>query len=99
MDSDELVQIGTEIVNDARERGAVMRLFGGVAFYARCPSIAAHPKLQREYADIDFVAPTNAWQVLPDLFISRGFRMKVNSPTRATFTRGEVTADVRGTIF
>ncbi len=99
MNPDELVQIATEIVNHGRERGAAIRLFGGVAVYAHCPSIPKHAKVQREYADLDFVAPAAAWKVLPDLFIGRGFRMRVNAPGRATFTRDELTADVRGTIY
>ncbi|MGB8646879.1 MAG: hypothetical protein WCF84_16690 [Anaerolineae bacterium] len=99
MTPNELVQTGTEIVNQAREHGATIRLCGGVAIYARCPSIESHPKLQREYGDMDFIAPVSAWKVMPDLFISRGFRMKVNSQDRATFTREGLTVDVHGTAY
>ncbi len=99
MTANELIETGTDIVEAGRKRGATIRLFGGVAVRARCPSIETQPKLQREYADLDFVAPVSAWKFLPDLFISRGFRMKVNSAQRATFTREGLTIDVRGTIY
>ncbi len=99
MTPSELVRIGTDIVNSARERGATVRLFGGVAIYARCPSIESHPKLQREYKDLDFIAPVSAWKVLPDIFISRGFRMKANAHGQATFTREGLTVDLRGTAY
>ncbi len=99
MTPNELVQLGTEIVNQARERGATVRLYGGVAVYARCPSIATHPKLQRAYGDLDFIAPRGAWNLLPELFIPRGFERKLNTPAKAVFVRGELTVDVRDTDF
>ncbi len=95
----ELVQLGTEIVNQARERGAMLRLYGGVAVYARCPSIATHPKLQREYGDLDFIAPREDWNSLPEFFVPRGFEMKLNTPAKAVFVRGDLTVDVRDTNF
>jgi hypothetical protein len=95
----ELVGVGTDIVRQATTRGAIVRLLGGVAVYARCPSIETHPKLQRAYTDLDLIAAQSAWSVLPDLFISRGFKMERTSSTRAVFRREGLTADVRGTEF
>ncbi len=99
MTPNELVQIGTDIVNQANAQGADIRLFGGVAVLAHCPSLQTHEKLQREYHDLDLVAPVGAWKILPDLMISRGLHMNVKSSGRATFTREDLTVDVRGTTY
>lgn len=94
MTPDELVQLGAEIVNAATARGATVRLFGGVAIRARCPSLATHPALQREHHDLDLIAAPNAWGVLPDLFIARGFEMQENSPQHAVFGKEGIRAEV-----
>ena len=99
MTPNELVQLGTEIVKQAQARGAVVRLYGGVAIYARCESIATHPKLQRDHADLDLVAASNARAILPELFKAQGFELHEQSPTKLIFTRGELTVDVGGTRF
>jgi hypothetical protein len=96
---DELVKLGTDIVRQATALGAVMRLIGGAAVYARCPSIETHPKLQRAYNDLEIVAAREAWNSLPDLFGSLGFDMGEISAARATFKRGGLTIGVRGTDF
>ncbi len=95
----ELVLLGTDAVKQGAARGAVMRLLGGVAVYARCPSIDTHPTLQRAYNDLDFIAAMSAWSVLPEIFISRGFEMERSAPDRSTFTRDGLTIDVRGSDF
>jgi len=46
---------GLRLVNAAAERGIPVRLIGGVAIWARCPS-ATNPPLQRDYGDIDIVS-------------------------------------------
>jgi hypothetical protein len=99
MTPDELVQLGTEVVNRARERGARVRLYGGVAVYARCESIATHPKLQRAHADLDFIAAREAWQGLPGIFTASGFQMTSSSPDKVEFKRGELLADLRDPHF
>jgi len=47
---------GLRIVRSASARGLPVRLLGGVAIWARCPS-AARPELAREYGDVDIVTP------------------------------------------
>ena len=99
MNSDDLAALGLAIVQDANNRHAAIRLWGGLAVYARCPSAKSHPSLKREHHGIEFIAPPDAWRALPDLFISRGFRMRVGSREHATFKRGDLIADVKGTVF
>jgi hypothetical protein len=95
----ELVRLGTEIVSEATERGALVRLSGGLAIYARCPSIETHTSLQRSYRDLDLIADRRAWMALPDLFLARGFAMQKNTPAHAIFIREGLEVDVRGTSF
>jgi hypothetical protein len=47
---------GLRIVRAAGERGLPVRLLGGVAVWARCPS-TRRPELAREYGDVDLVTP------------------------------------------
>ena len=99
MAPDELVELGTEIVREAASRTMVMRLIGGAAVYARCPSISTHPKLQRPYKDLDLVASRSGWSGLTDLFSSLGFETESVTPSRATFSRSGLTVDVRVTSY
>lgn len=91
----ELVQLGREIVQHAQARGLTLRLYGGVAIYARCPSIETHPSLQRPYADIDLITAPDAWEGLPSLLAARGFAMHRRTPTRMTWQQEQVTIDIR----
>lgn len=95
MTAGELVALGTEIVNEAEKQGSTLRMYGGVAIYARCPSIETHASLQREYVDLDLVAAENGWNKLPEFFQARGFAVQENAPTKLTLTRDNVLIDVR----
>lgn len=99
MDPRELVEVGSEIVRQANTRGLNLRLMGGVAVYATCPGIAEHPKLQRDFSDIDLVADDNAWGALPELFASLGFIASAATPRKAAFIRGGLSIDVRSADF
>lgn len=94
MISDELVQLGTELVNDAGAQGITLRMSGGVAIYARCPSIESHATLQRANADLDFVAATSAWNRLTEFFAARGWTKNADTPTEIKFVRDNATAEV-----
>jgi len=48
-------QEGLRLVNAAADRGIPVRLIGGVAIWARCPS-AMIPQLQRDYGDVDIIS-------------------------------------------
>lgn len=99
MTPDELVALGTDVVKQAAARGALVRLLGGAAVYACCPSIETHPKLQRAYGDLDLTAAMNAWSIVPEILVSRGFEIERSAPDRLIFRRGELKIDVRGTSF
>jgi hypothetical protein len=48
-------QEGLRLVHAATERGIPVRLIGGVAVWASCPS-AVTPQLQRDYGDVDVIS-------------------------------------------
>ncbi len=91
----ELARLGTEIVNEAAAQNMTMRMHGGVAIYACCPSIESHTTLQRAYSDLDFVAAADAWARLPEFFNARGWAKKADAPTEIKFGKDNVMVEVQ----
>src|SRR6266702_2408618 len=66
--SDEAIRI----LDEAKERGIVLRLFGGVAVKYHCPS-ATHRSLQRSYPDLDFFGRGKQGREIRKLFLDLGY--------------------------
>ena len=94
MTTNELVQLGTELVNEADARGIILRMIGGVAIYARCPSIETNARLQRTHADLDFMADASAWTRVGEILTARGFTKKEESSNEMRFVRDDVTLEI-----
>lgn len=94
MTTGELVQLGKELVNDAAARGITLRMIGGVAIYARCPSIETNPRLQRANADLDFVVDENDWTRVGDVIAARGFSKKEERAGEQHFAQDDVTIEI-----
>ncbi len=60
------------ILDTARAKGIIIRLFGGLSFYFRCPS-AKHRALQRNYVDIDVMAYARQAKEIRQLFNELGY--------------------------
>jgi hypothetical protein len=60
------------ILDEARERRIVLRLFGGVAVKYHCPS-ATHRALQRSYPDLDFFGRGKQGREIRKLFLDLGY--------------------------
>jgi len=60
------------ILDEARERGIILRLFGGVAVKYHCPS-ATHRSLQRSYPDLDFFGRGKQGREIRKLFLDLGY--------------------------
>ena len=60
------------ILDEAKERGIVLRLFGGVAVRYHCPS-ATHRSLQRSYPDLDFFGRGKQGREIRKLFLDLGY--------------------------
>lgn len=60
------------ILDAAKQRNVLLRLFGGVAVRLRCPS-ATHRQLQRTYADIDAIGLKKQSRDINALFVDLGY--------------------------
>src|SRR6266849_7540867 len=59
-------------LDEAKERGIILRLFGGVAVKYHCPS-ATHRSLKRAYPDLDFLGRGKQVRVIRKLFTDLGY--------------------------
>ena len=66
------VEEAARVIEAAEANGVVLRLFGGVSFWFRCPS-AKHPSLQRKYVDVDFMGHSKQSREIKQLFVSLGY--------------------------
>jgi hypothetical protein len=64
---------GLRLVQAAAERGVPVRLLGGVAIWARCPS-AADPPLRRDYCDVDIISLSKSSRDLTRFLESMGYQ-------------------------
>ncbi len=60
------------ILDEAKNRGLILRLFGGVAVKYHCPS-ASHRSLQRSYPDLDFFGRKKQGRDIRKLFADLGY--------------------------
>jgi hypothetical protein len=90
MTTKELVELGTQLIQDAESRGMTLRMFGGVAIYARCPSIESNPRLQRENADLDFIVSDKDWSRIGEVLTAKGFTKKDETASEQHFLRNNV---------
>jgi len=63
------VEEAARVIEAAEANGVVLRLFGGVSFWFRCPS-AKSPGLQRKYVDVDFMGHSKQSKEIKQLFSS-----------------------------
>jgi hypothetical protein len=63
---------GLRVVSEAGDRGLTVRLVGGTAVAARCPS-ARRPPLARPYKDVDVVGRRSERVPLRDLLVELGY--------------------------
>jgi len=63
------VEEAARVIDAADSSGVVLRLFGGVSFWFRCPA-AKLPGLQRKYVDVDFMGHAKQSREIKQLFVS-----------------------------
>lgn len=64
---------GLRLVRAAEDRGLAVRLIGGVAVWARCPS-AMLPGLRRDYGDVDVIGLSHQSRALVPFFREMGYQ-------------------------
>lgn len=94
MTTSELVQLGTDLVNQAEAKNIALRMIGGVAIYARCPGIESNPRLQHANSDLDFMVTADALPRAQELITAQGFRPNENSNAALRFTRDHLTIEL-----
>jgi len=63
------VEEAARVIEAADANRVVLRLFGGVSFWFRCPS-AKLPTLQRKYVDVDFMGHSKQSKEIKQLFVT-----------------------------
>ncbi len=81
------------VLDEAKERGIILRLFGGVAVRYHCPS-ATHRSLQRSYPDLDFFGRGKQGREIRKLFLDLGYEPNqrfnaLHGATRLIFEDGK----------
>jgi hypothetical protein len=81
------------ILDEAKQRGIILRLFGGVAVKYHCPS-ATHRSLQRSYPDLDFFGRGKQGREIRKLFLDLGYEPNqrfnaLHGATRLIFEDGK----------
>ncbi len=103
--TEELIALGTRLVQEVEQRGARLRLLGGLAFYITCPGSRQVPKLQRNYQDLDFMINRKGVRPLTEAFMEQGWEPdrhfnSLHGATRNLFTYQEqLQADIFVSVF
>jgi len=82
------------LVHAAKQKELTLRIIGGVAIYAVCPSIATRPKLQRAIKDVDFIAPRGDWLALEGIFAANDLRGRAKGKGGWVFEKDGLVVEV-----
>ncbi len=92
--NEQLAAMAKAVIASAAEKNLAARVMGGVAVHLSCESIETHPTLQREYADVDFVAVRRDFDALAALFAAMGWELRGKAERRWTFEKEGIGADL-----
>jgi hypothetical protein len=92
--SEQQAAVAKMLVNAAKQKELTLRVIGGVAIFAVCPSIETHPKLQRRIKDIDFLAPRGDWNVLEGIFAANDFKSRAKEHDSWVFDKDGLTVEL-----
>lgn len=97
MTTEQLAELARELVNAATQKNLTLRILGGVAVFIRCESIAAHPTLQRNVADVDLVAPRKDLKQVAELFSALGLAKRQQTERMMHFERDGIPVELSDT--
>jgi hypothetical protein len=92
--SEQQAAVAKMLVNAAKQKELTLRVIGGVAIYAMCPSIATHPKLQRTIKDVDFIAPRGDWNTLEGIFAANDLKLRAKEKDNWIFDKDGLTVEL-----
>jgi hypothetical protein len=71
----DMIEEARRIIDEARARGIVLRLFGGLAVRAHCELLYV---CERDYSDIDLIGLRKQSKDIPGLFVALGFKENIH---------------------
>jgi hypothetical protein len=92
--SEQQAAVAKMLVHAAKQREVILRVLGGVAVYAVCPSIQARSKLQRAILDVDLVASRGDWNTLEGIFAENGLVLRAKERDSWIFEKDGLTVEV-----
>lgn len=92
--SEQQAAVAKMLVHAAKQKELTLRLIGGVAVYAVCPSIATHPKLSRTIQDVDFIAPRGDWLALEGIFAANDLKLRAKENVSWLFDKDGITVEL-----
>ena len=68
-----LQELANNLIQEAEQKGAHLRLLGGLAFYIHSLPARSQPALRRDYQDLDFAVDTRGAKFVPKVFANQGW--------------------------
>lgn len=92
--TDQLLNLGMDLIKEAEQLGAPLRLLGGVAFYLNSPVGRELPQFNRIYKDLDFAITSKGARYVTEIFKKLGWTddqqfNALHGATRMLFYYGE----------
>jgi hypothetical protein len=92
--TDQLINLGMDVIKEAEQRGASLRLLGGIAFYLNSPEARKLPQFTRVYKDLDFAVNSKGTGAITKAFKKLGWTddqqfNALHGATRMLFYYGE----------
>lgn len=66
--TEQLISLAMDLIKEAEQHGAPLRLLGGIAFYLNSPRARELPQFSRNYKDLDFVITSKGTRHLAGVF-------------------------------
>lgn len=97
--NEQQMALATSLVNAATEKKLTLRVIAGIATRMTCPSIETHPTLQREYLDVDFIAPRDEFDTLAELLTAQGCSARAKTRDSWIFEKDGVVIELCDPVF
>jgi hypothetical protein len=92
--TNQLLNLGMDLIKEAEQNGAPLRLLGGIAFYLNSPEARKLPQFSRNYKDLDFAINSKGARYITKVFKKFGWTddqqfNALHGATRMLFYYGE----------
>lgn len=92
--TEQLLKLGSDLIKEAEQNGAPLRLLGGIAYYLNSPEARKLPQFTRVYKDLDFAVSSKGARYITKVFRKYGWTddqqfNALHGATRMLFYYGE----------